>query len=359
MIDSKNFNNIRTIALLCVLALHSTLANRGFLDFYNETTIKIFNENFLELLMGAIYSNIFKAGTILFFIISGFLFEKQYLKFNDFLIFIKKKNKSLLRPYLIIFVIPTVLLIGVIEPNVGVKEDLDISTFLIRTIESIFLTNYWFVPALFVTLIVNYFIESKNLFKSLYFFVLIWFISYLNIYLKFAISNHTVWFIAFFFVFTLGRIMCVYNEKISRWGIIRDRKKLIFLVILFYIISNIESVFIMRFGCNPDFINTLRIGNMFYSFFLFYLLNDIFNKVEFELPIDVSFYFVYLIHPFVLKFTTKLLADNNLSVFEYPAQYFYNIIHFIIVLTICVVIQQFFFKLSFKSKTLSEYVFKK
>ncbi|SHG08074.1 acyltransferase family protein [Flavobacterium johnsoniae] len=359
MINTNNFNNIRIIALLCILAIHTNLINRGFLNYQNETTIAMFNQNFWEMLMGVLYCNIFKAGTILFFIISGFLFEKQYLSFNNFSAFLKKKTKSLLRPYFIIYIIPTILLTGIIEPNVGVKENIDFSTFFIRTIENIFFSNYWFIPALFVTLIVSYFIDSKNLFKALYLFILIWFVFYLNIYLKFTISLHTVWFIAFFFVFTLGRIMYVYNEKISNWKIIRDPKKIICLVILFYIISNIESIIILRFAYNLDSVNTLRIGNVLYSFCLFCLLNNIFDKWKFTLPIDVSFYFIYLIHPFVLRITSILLVKNNLTVFEYPYQYLFNIIHFLIVLTICVGFQQVFFKLGFKSIKLSRYVFKK
>lgn len=355
MINSRNFDNIRTVALLSILLIHTGLNNIGFKTFEKELTDSSFYLNFNQLLMDVLYLNLFKAGTILFFIISGFLFEMQYLKFNDFSVFIRKKAKSLLRPYLVIFVIPTVILIGIIEPNVGVKENLNLVTFLIKAFSNIFLTSYWFVPALFVTLVINYFIESKNLFKSLYLFILIWLISYLNIYLKFTVSSHTVWFIAFLFVFTLGRIMFLYNEKISSWRILKDPKKLTFLMILFYIISNVESILILRFAHNPDCVNTMRIGNVFYSFCLFYLLNAYFNKFKFELPIDISFYFVYLIHPFVVKITAKLLADNNLFLFEYPYQFLFNFIHFLIVLTICIGFQQVFFKLRFKSKRLSGY----
>ncbi|MBF4492135.1 acyltransferase family protein [Flavobacterium sp. MR2016-29] len=358
MINSKNFDNIRTVALVFILLIHTSLSNIGLVDFTLKMTDNSFHENFNQLVMHALYNNLFKPGTILFFIISGFLFEMQFSKFNNFSTFIKKKAKSLLFPYLIIFVIPTIIITGLVEPNIGMKENLTISIFAVRIFKNIFLTNYWFVPALFVTLIINYFIKTKYLFKSLIIFIPIWIIAYLNIYLKFAITSHTVWFIGFFFIFTLGRLMYIYNEKISNLSIVNNYKKLILLSVVSYIISNLESIFIMTYG-NYDFVNTLKIGNILYSFSLFYLLNTLLNKTNFIIPIDISFYFIYLIHPFVLRMTWVILFKNNSIIFEYPSQYLYNIVHFLIVLITSFAIQQIFFKLSFKSKTMSGYVFKK
>ena len=359
MINSKNFDNIRSVALVLILLLHTALNNIGIIDFTNEITEKSLQVNSSQILMGAFYSNLFKPGTILFFIISGFLFEMQCEKFTNFRVFIKKKTKSLLRPYLIIFVIPIFIIIGFIEPNLGIiKERIDIFILVKKAMDLILFGIYWFVPALFVTLIINYFIKTKNLFKALALFGFIWVFFYINLYCQFVMTSHTVWFIGFFFIFTLGRLMYVYNDKIANLKFI-NRNNLIFAIILFYIISNIESVLVLMYGYNIDCINTLRVGNILYSFSLFYLLNILFNRVKFTLPIDVSFYFIYLVHPFILKSTTFLMLKNNLTVFEYPIQYFYNIIHFLIVITTCVAIQQIFFKLRFKSKYLSEYVFKK
>lgn len=359
MINSKNFDNIRTVALAFILLMHTSLMNSGVIDFSIKMTGESFHANFNQLIMDAIYINLFKAGTILFFIISGFLFEMQFLKFTNFSIFVKKKARSLLFPYLIIFVIPIIILTGLVEPNIGVKENLTVSVFILRIFQNIFLSNYWFVPALFVTLIINYFIKTKYLFKSLIIFIPLWIIAYLNIYIKFAITYHTVWFVAFFFIFTLGRLMYVNNEKISNLLILKNSKKLILLTAVFFIISNLESVFIMSYGSNIDYANTLRIGNIFYSFSLFYLLNNLLNKINFVMPIDISFYFIYLIHPFVLRITSTILFKNNIVIFTYPSQYFYNIIHFLIVFITSFVIHQFFFKFRFKSKTMSVYVFKK
>lgn len=359
MINSKNFDNIRSVALVFILLIHTVLNNFGIADFTNEITEKSLQVNSNQILMGALYSNLFKPGTVLFFIISGFLFEIQYAKFNSFSVFIKRKAKSLLRPYLILFLIPNFIFIWFIEPNFGVQESYDLLYLIfVKPIKSIFLTNYWFVPALFVTLLINFFIKPKYVLKSLILFIAIWILAYVNLYFKFVLTAHTVWFTGFFFIFTLGRLIYAYNDKIANFKLI-NKNNLIFAVVLFYIISNIESMIILNYGYNVDCVNTLRIGNILYSFSLFFLLNTLLNEVDFILPIDISFYFVYLIHPFVLKATIFLMLKNNLTVFGYPMQYFYNIIHFLIVITTCVAIQQIFFKLRFKPKYLSEYVFKK
>jgi hypothetical protein len=363
MINSKNFDNIRSVALIFILLLHTILFyNPSMIDLYKETSKELFYLNFEQLLLNSLYYNIFKPGTILFFIIAGFLFQMQFLKFDNFYVFLKKKAKSLLRPYLIIFVIPTIFLIIFVYPYVGAKENTDnieFSALFIKIMESIFLTNYWFVPALFVTLIINFFIKTKDLFIALALFIAIWLIAYLNIYFKFVMTSHTVWFVGFFFVFTLGRLMFIYNDKISNLSIIKDPRQLFLICVLFYIFSNLESLFIMYYAANADYVNTLKIGNLFYSFALFYMLNYGFSKSNFVVPLNLSFYFIYLIHPFILRITSYVMEGYNLKFFQYPMQFIYNFLHFLFVLLICIVIHQIFFKLSFKSKALSQYVFKK
>lgn len=358
MINLKNFDNIRIVALISVLLIHTALYNVAIKAISFDMSELSLHNNYKQLLINCSYINLFKSGTIIFFIISGFLFQKQSPAFNDFFIFLKKKAKSLLRPYLILFVIPTVILIWIIEPNFGVKEDYDWYLLTIKTIENVFLTNYWFVPALFVTLIINFFVKTKNVFKSLVWFSLIWLVFYVNLYCHFVLTTHSIWFVAFFFIFTLGRLLYMYNDKIANIRFL-NKSNLILATILFYVVSNIESMVVLEYGHNGDYINTLRIGNIFYSFSLFFLLNALFDRMKFTMPIDVSFYFIYLVHPFVLRLTSFYLMKNNLLEFEYPMQIIYNIAHFLIVAIISFGIQQIFFKLHFNSKYLSQYVFRK
>jgi len=360
MVNIKNFDNIRIVALISVLLVHTVLYNVGMSKFSIELSELSFHKNYSQLLLWSLYVNVFKSGTILFFIMSGFLFEMQFVKFNSFSVFIKKKAKSLLRPYLILFVIPTFIIIWIIEPNFGVQESYNLYLIFIKTIEGIFLTNYWFVPALFVTLLINFFIKTKYVLKSLILFIPIWMLTYANLYFKFVLTTaHTVWFIGFFFIFTLGRLMYLYNDRIFNIKLLKNKKQLFLITIIFYVLSNIDSILILKYGHNADYLNTLRMGNILYSFSLFYLLNSLFNDFKFVIPIDVSFYFIYLIHPFVLKISDYFLAKNNILFFNYPSQFIYSILHFLIVITSCVLVQQLFFKLRYKSKPVSQYVLKK
>lgn len=175
-------------------------------------------------------------------------------------------------------------------------------------------------------------------------------LTYANLYFKFVLTTaHTVWFIGFFFIFTLGRLMYLYNDRIFNIKLLKNKKQLFLITIIFYVLSNIDSILILKYGHNADYLNTLRMGNVLYSFSLFYLLNSLFNDFKFVIPIDVSFYFIYLIHPFVLKISDYFLAKNNILFFNYPSQFIYSILHFLIVITSCVLVQQLFFKLRYKS----------
>jgi hypothetical protein len=359
MINIKNFDNIRFVALISVLLVHTCLYNVGMDNFRNELSELSFFQNYNQLLLFGLYVNLFKSGTILFFIISGFLFQIQFIKFDSFFVFIKKKSKSLLRPYLILFVIPTFILIWIVEPHYGIKEGYDLYKLCVKTIESIFLTNYWFVPALFVTLVINFFIKTKYVLKSLILFISIWIVAYVNLYFKFVLTSHTVWFVGFFFVFTLGRLMYLYNERIFNLELLKNKKKLFLITIVFYVISNIEGLLILKYGHNFDYVNTLRVGNILYSFSLFYLLNSLFNDFKVVIPVEVSFYFIYLVHPFVLRISDYVLSKNAILIFDYPSQFIYSILHFSIILTCCVLIQQLFFKLQYESKPIFEHILKK
>lgn len=361
MINNKNFDNIRLFAVLSILALHTNLPNielvrLSFNDANFNTALDI-----RQLLANALYNNIFKAGTILFFIISGFLFEMQTKKTIDitFISFLKKKTKSLLLPYFVIFFLPMLFIEVFVEPNFGVKEILSFKLLITKILIEIFLNNYWFVPALFITLMINHFIKTKQLFKSLLFFTPIWILAYLNIFFKFTLSSHTVWFVGFFVIFTIGRIFFLYKERIAELSVFKNTNNILALTFVAYAISNIESMIIIRYGHNTDYLNTLRIGNIVYSILIFFLLNSFLNKKRIVLPFELSFYFIYLVHPFVLKVTNYLLTSNDIRNSAFPDQFLFNLLHFTIMLLFCFVIHNIFFKLGYKNRKLSEYVFNK
>ena len=356
MINAKNFNDIRLIGFLCIIAVHTQLPNLELVKFINHPAMFESAINYNQIFMIALYGNFFKA-VLIFFIISGYLFQMQYQRIDSFVPFIKRKIKSLLKPYLIIFMLPTILIL-LIQPYVG-KEKFDL-TFLIffkQFVLGVFLTNYWFVPALFITIIINYFVKTEFVIKSLFIFIPIWLVAYLNIYLKLTMSYHTVWFVGFFLVFTIGRIICIKEVQISNFKIFNKNYKILLLTIFLYLISNIESMIIFKYAQNLDYLNNLRIGNILFSISFFYLLNNLFNKWHIKLPFEISTYFIYLVHPFVLRVTSFFIYNNNFT-FEYPSQIIFNLIQLVVVLAVSILIHNIFFNLKLKNKYLAEYVFK-
>jgi hypothetical protein len=359
MINSKNFDNIRVIAILMILFLH-TFLNNFILDKYGSTPINnIQSYDYLQIFCSATYLNLYKAGTILFFIISGFLFQMQCHKFSDFSFFIRKKAHSLLWPYLIFFVLPILFLYTCVMPYIGYHEQNSFYSVFMILVHEILFSNYWFVPALFVTLVLNFFVKSKNLIFYLSLFILIWLIAVINIYVKFVdTTTHTMWFIGFFFVFAIGRLIFLHNEKLSKLNFLKNKSILIIFCFVFYVLSNMESMAIFAYSKNLDFANTLRFTNICYSFGLFFLFNAILDDKNWSFLKKYNIYFIYLIHPFVLRVTGFLLVRSGHTVFGFPVQFVYNLLHFLIVLFFCLFIHKLFFSLRWNNRYLYSYFFK-
>jgi hypothetical protein len=186
----------------------------------------------------------------------------------------------------------------------------------------------------------------------------IWGLSYLNIYLKFTYSYHTVWFVGFFVIFALGRLIFIYNDRIAKLSLFSSTNKVLLLTFSCYLVSNIESIIILVYGHNINYINTLRLGNIAYSLSAFYLLNMILVKNKISLPFELSFYFIYLIHPFVLRISS-FPFKNHLIEFKYPSQLIFNLVYLSIIFSLCIVVHDIFFNLRVKNIPVSLYIFNK
>jgi fucose 4-O-acetylase-like acetyltransferase len=357
MINSRNFNNIRTVAMVFIIALHSTLLNFKVSDVITDLDQTNFNINFWQALSQAFYKDFFKSGTILFFIVSGFLFEMQINKLKVFNTFFFKKFKNLIVPYFFLFFIPTLIIVILIFKG-EVASNQTVKFFFSRLIIEVFFGNYWFIPALFVTLMINYFINSKNLIKSFYYFLPFWILAYLNIYYRVTTTEHNVWFVAFFIMFTLGRIIYFKKDEILKISFLNNLKLMTILTFCFYLLSVMESMILLIYADNKDFTNTLRIFNVAYSFSFFMLLNKYFSVRELNLSKGLSLYFIYLIHPFVIRFTRLLIKKFHIT-FEYPSQFLFNILHFLLVFAVCVWIHKIFFKIKINGWSPSKYLFEK
>lgn len=233
----------------------------------------------------------FKPATILFFIISGYLFEAKFGSYssNSFGNFFIKKTKTLLLPYFFIFILFNLVYNLFIEPNFGeVKHSVNYLQEMNHFFNIIFYSTYWFIPVLFLYIILNYFINSSVVWYWFWPSLLVTIFYSLNIYFHFTThTGHTTAIPGFMTFFLLGRLIFM--------GKFNGTKFRIVILGVAFVSSLFESLFL---GYDT---NTLRFFNGIYSVLFFLSLKEFFGK--FSIPIfftSINYYFFYLIHPIVI-----------------------------------------------------------
>lgn len=273
--------------------------------------------------------------------------------------FISKKTRSLLKPYFLLFFLPNLLIIGLIKPNFGTEQfQFTWVQFALMSLEYIFHSAYWFVPALFLTLVLNFLVPTNRLKQWTIISFVFWIISYLNIYWQIATSAHTIWIIAFFLIFNFGRYFYIYKDKIISKSLFNSYSFIIPMLSFGLVLSCVESLIIFyRFG-SSDFGNTFRIGNIIYSVMVFFLANKLFSLRTIPVLKGFSFYFMYLIHPFVLDAFGHIIRFLGIPVLTYPTQLFFNLFVFLILILMLLFSQLIFNKIKFRGRFVSEMIFK-
>jgi len=313
--------SIRYLAIIGILAMHflssifhsalypvGMTAQTPVIQQYSPT----YHDDLFNFLGYSFLVNLFKPATILFFIISGYLFEINFSKYrsNGFLSIVKKKFHTLLKPYLIVFAVPTFLIFLLVKPLLGFGGAvINISAAFEQLVKMISYTSYWFIPVLVGYFFINFFIPSQHVKTALLisapitlFISLSNYLSFGGMFLSFAIPG----FISFFF---LGRWLQMRKTAFVFIG----KNVNIALVCLFLFTSNLESYLTYYKFYNVDFLGTLRISNLFYSLSLFHLMV---NHVSIEKIITAKVfkpynsYFIYLLHPFFVSMIDKVVIRN-------------------------------------------------
>jgi len=278
----------------------------------------------------------FKPATILFFMISGYLFEAKFgsyssISFGKFLI---KKTKTLLLPYFFIFILFNLVFNLFIEPNFGEsRHGVNYLQEMNHFFKTIFYSNYWFLLVLFLYIVLNYFINSSSIWYWFWASVLITVFYSFNIYFHFTThTGHTTAIPGFMTFFLLGRLVFM-----GKFNGIRIR---IYVLILAFICASLESYF-LKYDTN-----TIRFFNAVYSILFFLSLKEFFGKVSVPNFItSINYYFVYLIHPIVMFHIVSrffVLHSIRTSCVVVPSHWFF----FILVLVVSIVIEKIIFSFS-------------
>ena len=352
MIDSKGFGNIRVIAIMLIILLHAALPNVGFQKLVDGKEV-LSGFDLIQVCYHSLYLNLF-TGNILFFTISGFLFQMQLASFTNFTNFLIRKFKSLLIPFLVFGLGVSAFLIIFVYPNFGQVKDVVTITYFFESLwVLIFDSILWFIPSLFIILVLNYFFKTRLLLLTVLSFVL-WLLLYINCYLNVVKLDLFGNGVGYVFIFVIGRLFFLYNEKLASIQFLYSKKKLFFSMIVFYILLNLESL--VLYQIKGDFHNSLRIANVLYSYSVFFLLNRVFIENRWVLLKGYTIYFIYLMHFYCLSITGVFF--QRLGVFTYPTQLAFNFLNFFVVLGMCIMIHKVFFSIKINSKFISSYFFK-
>lgn len=332
MLKIENIANIRVIALSSILLMH-LFSFFYFTEFFvpvSETVPS--NAPFSDILIGSSVMNLIKFGTIVFFVISGFLFQLKYDKYRKaFKPFLSNKYNALLKPYIIIFIFPLLFLYLVVP----VIKNGTLGSFaqqLTLIFNTIMLTSYWFIPTLMLYFIINFFIPTKWVSTLLIIFSIITGVFVLNIYLRFLpFTNHSLTGIGFMSFFLLGRLLFLKPQlSLSRNNV----SILLVEIVAFFAFSELESLYLLFSRHDSDYLNSLRLSNIFFSLAVLEGMNGLFTRKKHSLLPQVNTYFIYLIHP---HFVTLCLGKTHMLSVVYT-QFGANILTVVASVFVCLLL---------------------
>lgn len=318
--------NLRVIAIMAIILNHAQIGIEA------DTHYS---------LMYLTYGQLSKFGSLLFMIISGFLFEKTVSKYTTEQL-LYRKTTTILVPSLL-FILPWIILnIGVL-PFIGEQTAVINKSFIYSELYNIFFRSiYWFPINLFLILIINSFIRGRRSLKLLLIpAVLITVFYSVNIYYHWVPRRHNSAILAFFTFFFAGRLLHIYYPRVKTTIINVFRNlwlKVLFygLIITLFVCAVFESYYIQQnvHGTDPN--NILRMSNILYTMLFLIVLYGMRNKVDFtKYFADKTVFLIYLIHPYYLflgKFiSARIVKFEQLHTVDYiPAEIAYGAVIFIL-----------------------------
>jgi probable poly-beta-1,6-N-acetyl-D-glucosamine export protein len=343
MTPLKNLSSIRFIAMIGILFGHSTQIFSSYL--FNQSHIFIGSKN--QFLFYSMMLDLWKFATIVFFIISGYLFQLNRHKYNSFKTFIHNKYKKLLQPYIIIFFIPLLLINLPIKPFfTAASFDLTLSSFCISILKQIFFSNYWFIPVLVIYFIINFFLPYKYLKFAFPVSVAITLFYSFNLYHPIVPTAHTLSILGFCSFFFLGRVVA----KSGRYFSFNKLAPAIILFVLAFAFTVFESYW-LSYSCKQvDAWNTLKLSNVLYALAVLSLLN---NRVVIPKKLlETDTYFIYLSHPHMKRVVLLVLAYLDKNSFIVPHSWLTTSITTIIFIILCYGCERFYTKAKLSSFTI-------
>jgi hypothetical protein len=288
-------DSLRFIAIITIVLEHSYIwpEPKFFKDVY-EQSIQLFT------------MQVFKFGTILFYILAGFLIGDK-IHTTTSLNYLKRRFDGTFKPWLfwvIIFLILIYanLLVVYIKGSWSPLFEKPLWGFGEHIYNIVVNTSFWFIlnflGSISILLIfrkylynwkVGVFLGLCSLFYSL------------NLYHEWIFSQHTTAILGFVFYLWLGVILHKYFNEFNVW----IKKKSVWILglvtVIALILSCMESLYLIKAGVKADPYNTLRFSNIIYSLVCFVFLYRLGNpKWIKKLNPRSSTYGIHLIHYIII-----------------------------------------------------------
>lgn len=263
----------------------------------------------------------FKFGTIIFFLLSGFLISEKFTDYTPGQ-YLKRRFSSTFGPWLLWSIVYLVCFIANLWVKQRMYHDNDHRlTFnaIVDEINIIYLhTNYWFIINFMVSITILL-IFRKYLYNLLFGAILFGFTLFycVNIYFEWINPTHTMAIFGFVFFLWLGAQMR------KHWLIIQNQITLLPYPFLFFImaitfgLATYEITLLSHRG-SFDPLNTLRFSNILFSLAAFALLLKIgvIKSLNFLRPRQTT-YGVYLIHFILVVFLVpEILRPLHINIQE-------------------------------------------
>jgi len=307
---------LRFISMFGIVMEHSSFFFGAKFKSFDEKIIQIFSLQF------------FKFGTIIFFLLAGFLIGD---KFNTYSTkeYLKRRLDNTVKPWL--FWVVVLLTLNYTDVAVRNLKSGD-SIFYSKTVEIffadlgniIFNTSFWFIPNFLICIAIL--LLCRKYLYNLYFggFLMVLSLLYsINLYLDIFPTSHTTALFGFIFYLWLGVQINRYYEQFK---LIIQKTSLLILAVLTlitFLFSSIESYYLLvKLPTDP--FNTLRITNILYSLVCFALLYKLGNKISLQKFKPSIFTFgIYLVHQ-ILVFRLMPLIFRPLNInFENKSAYYF------------------------------------
>lgn len=289
LLPQKNFDfidSIRCISMMFIVLEHCT--HVGTYIFDGITTMNVFYMSLIQLS---------KAGTIIFFILAGFLLGEKFFTYSP-LEYFRRRVKIIFTPWLfwsLVFVFAMTYKNWIIY-----RKNLDFNGVdnLLESFRVVYLySNYWFIVnfliCIGILLMFRKYLYSYRFGAILFGFTVLY---SANIYLEWFPPHHTMAIFGFVFFLWLGAMFNKHWQKVSAFMASVSMAKLTLLFLATFAAAVLEIIFLYdRHALDPY--NTLRFTNIIYSVATFLLLIKVkdLSFVNVLKPRETTFG-IYLIH---------------------------------------------------------------